>query len=167
MRGAYAAGLLAILLAGPAHADDKKSRIGSFTIDTNQDPMTDRTNYFAMTSGSPNSELMARCLSGEENLLIAVMASGEQGSTVAVEARFDSGPVTTYDGLVVKGGGSVSGIQFGDADAVAKLGAARKAAVRLTMADGVSLTYTFALRESAKVAAGVKAACAPKDAPAN
>jgi hypothetical protein len=169
MKRTVCAVLVLTFLGTAAHAGGKQSRIGNFMVETDQDPMSDQTNYFAMTADSAGAVLGLRCLSGQQNLIIAVMAQAQEGAAVVVEARFDSGPVISYPGLVVKSGESSSGIQFGDEDAVAKLGEAHKAAVRLTMADGVQNTYTFALRESARVAAGVKAACAaPRDsAPSN
>jgi hypothetical protein len=155
---AFALAMAVIAAATAACASPKTFRIGSFAVDTDKDPISDQTNYFAITPGQDGSALAVRCIRGEQNFLVVVPAVAKQGDEVEVEARFDSGAVTGFAGEVLKSEDGTIGIEFGDQDAIGKMSGARRAAVRVTLAE-VVLTYTFSLRDSAKVVAGVQAAC--------
>jgi hypothetical protein len=153
------AALCLVGLTQSSLATEKRFSVGNFAVTTDQDPMDDRTNYFAAI-GTPDAMVIARCLQGHQSILVVSPGEGESGDQIPVKARFDSGEVNEFPGEVLNKVGNLLGVEFGDADTIGKMSGAKRLAVRLTIS-GVDRTYAFDMKNSKAVAEGIAAACKP------
>ena len=70
--------LCVVTLTAGIAAEEKRFWVGNFSVGTEQDPIDDRTNYFAEIDTS-QAMMIARCLQGHESILVVSAGEGNSG----------------------------------------------------------------------------------------